>query len=257
MKSALVWSIALTLFSSAGFAAETDIQKLMADKIESDPAAFNESIKGSLSSKGQIKGIQELPISKIFFVDAEHGIYLITPDARFVFEGTLKDVWHRKTIKSLEDARSTERVPLSNIGFKPEEQLAAFRIGNQNIPRQGVVFVDPTSELTINFLQLLKQNENAVNWTVVLLPLVGGNNAVDRARRIWCATDRQGAVNDLINGTSSALGSLKDGCTEEPIIMGMMITDIFQIKSLPHLIREDGLTSHGVPTDFNAWLKQP
>lgn len=212
--------------------------------------------KEALSAKGAIKGVQLLPIDKIFFVEAEQGTYLVTPDGRFVFEGKLKDVWHRKTINSLEAARSIERTPLSNIGFKPEEQLATFTIGNPKVKRQGAIFVDPTSPHTVAALQDLMKNEKNINWTVILMPLVGGDQAMDRARRLWCSTDAEGAKKDLVNGTSESLTVMKQPCSEEPIVMAMMLADLFRISHLPHLIREDGLVSEGYPNNFKSWFSQ-
>ena len=219
-------------------------------------ADFRAMTKEGLHAKGAVKGVQLLPIDKILFVEAEQGNYLITPDGRFVFEGKLKDVWHRKTINSLEAARAIERTPLSNIGFKPEEQLATFTIGNPNIKRQGAIFVDPTSPITVTALQDLMKNEKNINWTVILMPLVGGDQAMDRARRLWCSKDVEGAKKDLISGTAEALSSMKQPCSEEPIVMAMMLADVFRISHLPHLIREDGLTSEGYPNDFKTWYRQ-
>lgn len=212
--------------------------------------------KEALKAKGAIKGVQLLPIDKIFFVEAEQGNYLVTPDGRFVFEGKLKDVWHRKTINSLDAARAIERTPLSNIGFKPEEQLATFTIGNPKVKRKGAIFVDPTSPITQIALKEILKDEQNTNWTVILMPLVGGDQAMDRSRRLWCSTDAAGAKSDLINGTSNALGTMKKPCSEEPIVMAMMLADLFRISHLPHLIREDGLRSEGFPDNFKAWFTQ-
>lgn len=218
---------------------------------------FKEMLRGGLATKGQIIGMRELPTSKIYFVEAEQGTYLVTSDGRFVFEGTLKDVWHRKTIRTAEDVRLTERTPVSNIGFKPEEQLAHFVIGDPSLDRHGVAFVDPTSTYTSQFLKQLYEQRDSVNWTVVLLPLVGGNTAVDRSLRLHCATDQDQAKLDLIFGTNHAFGQMREGCSDEKILLGMMLTDLFRIKSLPHILREDGLVSHGLPIDFNTWFTQP
>lgn len=233
-------------------------QKESKDSIAPDPSTFRQEIKGSLEAKGQIKGIQEIPISKLFYVEAEQGNYLITSDGRFVFEGKMTDVWYRRTISSLEDARAVERTPVDNIGFKPEEQLATFKIGDVDKPRLGVAFIDPTTDYSLQFLKKINEaKELKGHWTIVLMPLIGGTEAVDRSLRLWCSTDSKGAKEDLIAGTSNSFKTMKEGCNDERIIMAMMLTDVFRIKSLPHLIREDGLISEGYPKDFDAWFVQP
>lgn len=227
------------------------------ESVAPEAAQYRKEIRESLSGKGKVKGIQQLPIDKLYFVEADQGSYIVSADGRFVFEGKLKDVWHRKTISNLDAARSTERTPLSNIGFKPEEQLATFTIGNPKVKRKGAVFVDPTSPMTITALAEIMKDESNTNWTVILMPLVGGDQAMDRSRRLWCAIDRKGATKDLINGTATSLQNLKQPCSEEPIVMAMMLADIFRISYLPHFIREDGLRSEGLPENFKAWYSQP
>jgi thiol:disulfide interchange protein DsbC len=237
-------------------------QATIAQTVQSEPALpdierYKESVKGGLETKGLIIGMQEMPISKLMFVEAEQGTYLVSSDGRFVIEGTVKDIWHRRTIRTLADVIETRRTPVSNIGFRPEEQLAHFVIGNQNIPRQGVAFVDPSSEYTSMFLKSLYEDKENVNWTVVLMPLVGGNASVDRSLRLWCSTDRDQAQLDFIFGTNLSFEQMKEGCNDEKIVMGMLLAEVFRITSLPHLIREDGLVSNGYPQDFNAWFARP
>lgn len=236
---------------------------VVATEVKTDPALpesgpFRQQIKGHLEAKGQVKGIQEIPMAKLYFVEAEQGSYLITSDGRFVFEGKMTDVWYRRTIKTLEDARAVERTPVAHLGFKPEDQLATFKVGDESKARLGVAFVDPTTDYAKQFLKHISEKKDLNGyWTVVLMPLIGGPDSVDRSLRLWCAEDRDGAKADLIAGTSKSFGKLKPGCNDERIVMGMMLTDVFRIKSLPHLIREDGLISDGYPKDFDAWHKQP
>ena len=158
--------------------------------------------------------------------------------------------------RTIEDVNQTLRTPVSNIGFSPEEQLATFQIGNAEIPRQEVAFVDPLSEITHEFLQHLYATRDTTNWTIILLPMVGGNNSVDRALRLHCATDRDQARLDLIFGTDLSFGEMKEGCNDEKIVKAMLLTDLFQIENLPHLIREDGLVSSGYPRNFEEWNSQ-
>lgn len=215
---------------------------------------YRKQIKEALNGKGQVKGIQELPITKLYFVEAENGNYIVSADGRFIFQGSLKDVWHRRTINSLEAARKAERVPLSNIGFEPEQQLATFTIGNAK-KRTGAIFVDPTSPVTMTALKELTTRKNE-RWTVILMPLVGGDSAMHRARSLWCAENVAAAKTDLINGTDKSFSKMKPGCSEEPIVMAMMLTDIFGVTHLPLVVREDGLRSEGFPEQFNSWMKQ-
>lgn len=243
----------LAMLSTAAFA-----NPVLKNDALPDQETFRQDIKGNLEAKGQVKGIQEIPVSKLYYVEAEQGSYLITSDGRFVFEGKLTDVWYRRTIDSLDDARAVERTPVSHIGFKPEEQLASFIIGDKEKPRLGVAFVDPSTDYSLKFMQkIAKDDKLEGHWTIVLMPLIGGNTAVDRSLRLWCSEDEKLALQDLIDGTSKSFTKMREGCNDERIIMGMMLTDVFRIKSLPHLVREDGLISEGYPQDYDKWFSQP
>lgn len=215
---------------------------------------YSEKIKDNLNKMGEVRGIQELPVSQVFFVEAEKGNYLVTGDGRFVFQGSLQDVWHRKHIDSIEDARQTIRTPLSNMNFDPLEQLPAWQVGNPDIPRQGLVFVDPTSAITQQFLQQVIAEKDKYHFVVALLPLVGGEKAMDRARRLHCAKDRELALIDLANYTNESTGELRTDCNAEKIMFGAAMTQVFRIEALPHFVREDGLISKGLPEDLDAWL---
>lgn len=222
-----------------------------------DAKSFKESIKENLTQKGDIVGIQELPMKKLFFVEATGGTYIVSSDGRFIFQGKLTDVWHRRTVSDLASAIQIQRTPVSNIGFKPEEQLATFQVGNPSLPRQGVAFVDPTSLYTQKFMQHILSDAEKYNWTVILLPLVGGEAAKNRANRLWCAKDREGALLDLANGTNNTTNDLQEDCSNEKVMLASMLTDVFQITNLPHIVREDGLKISGFPVKFDEWLAQP
>lgn len=250
MKKTLVALLTVVTFSANA----QDNSKTIGQSTAPEAKEYRKQIKEALNGKGQLKGIQELPISKLYFVEAENGNYIVSADGRFVFQGQLKDVWHRRTINSLDAARKSERVPLSNIGFEPEQQLATFTIGNAK-KRTGAIFVDPTSPITMTALKELTTRKNE-RWTVILMPLVGGDSAMHRARSLWCSADAPAAKADLINGTDKSFSKMKQDCSEEPIVMAMMLTDIFGVTHLPLVVREDGLRSEGFPEQFNSWMNQ-
>lgn len=257
----LVASIAMSVFFSAN-AQESVIPQKVQDSIKSettlpDHKTFREEVRINLEKKGDIVGIKELPMKKLFFVEAENGSYVVSADGRFVFDGRLVDVWHRKNINTLADAQKIQRTPVSNIGFEPEEQLATFQFGDPTLPRSGVAFVDPTSQYTTQFLEYLTNNEDKYNFTVVLAPLVGGTSAVDRAKRLWCAKDRKMAKEDLIKGTSKSFSAMRSDCDDDKVNLMAMLTGVFGIEELPHIIREDGLVAEGLPVNFEEWYAQP
>lgn len=224
---------------------------------ETSYATYSQETKEGLAKKGAIVGIKEVPVGKLYFVEAEKGSYLVSANGRFVLDGSFKDVWHRKTLKTLADLEGIDRVPVSANAKKIETIMATYTIGKPEIPRSGVIFVDPSSEITVTALQKLQSVSDEQRWVVVLMPVVGGANALDRSRRIFCASDQEAAKLDLINGTSNAFTSIDKTCGDEKLLAAQFVTNVFGITSLPHVIREDGLVSDGFPIEFDDWYKQP
>ena len=215
---------------------------------------FAQAVRNQLNNMGRIQGMQELPISKLMFVQAESGSYMVSTDGRFIIRGEVQDVWHRRTLRTLEDVAATHRMPLANMNFDFDTQLASMRIGNPDIPRQGLVFADPTSEITQRFVQMVIDSDK-YHFTLAMMPLVGGNEAAARAVKLLCATDREAAILDLANGTSDSLPETTDGCDDSDLPFTVFMQEIFRINQLPHFVREDGLISEGLPEELDEWLE--
>jgi thiol:disulfide interchange protein DsbC len=249
-------AVALLTSLTTGALAETD-KTSKEDVSESRPSRseFAKEVKQSLNQFGSVQGIQELPISKLFFVQADGGSYMISADGRFAIKGTIQDVWHRRTLRTIADVQAAERVPLANMKFNFEKDLASLQVGSTDIPRQGVIFADPTSQLTKDFLAQVLENEEKYNFTVIMMPLVGGDEAASRAISILCAPDREAAIRDMANGTDDSFMETNEGCGDQKLTFTVFMQEVFRIENLPHLVREDGLVSSGLPEDLDAWLE--
>ncbi|MDC9502982.1 MULTISPECIES: hypothetical protein [unclassified Pseudoalteromonas] len=218
---------------------------------------FAEQTKRDLGKYGAVNAIQELPITRLYFVEAESGSYIISSDGRFAIEGAVKDVWHRKTIKTVDDVRATLRMPLSEMKFDFQKDLASLVLGNPDIPRQGVIFGDPTAKHTRDLVAKINANKDKYHFVFVMMPLIGGEEAVKRSMSILCAPDRDKAIEDLANNTDTSFLDTNEGCPDQNLMFTVYMQEIFKITNLPHLIREDGFVSKGAPTELDEWLEAP
>lgn len=216
---------------------------------------FAEQTKRDLGKYGAINTIQELPISRMYFVEAQNGSFIISSDGRFAIEGTVKDVWHRKTLKTVEDVRATLRMPLKEMKFDFQKDLASLVIGNPDIPRQGIIFGDPTAKHTQDLVSKINANKDKYHFVFVMMPLIGGEEAVERSMSVLCAPDRKLAIEDLANNTSESFLDTNDGCPDQNLMFTVYMQEIFKITNLPHLVREDGLVSKGAPIQLDEWLE--
>ncbi|WP_076922410.1 hypothetical protein [Pseudoalteromonas sp. SK20] len=218
---------------------------------------FADQTKRDLGKYGAVNSIQELPISRLYFVEAESGSFIISSDGRFAIEGSIKDVWHRKTLKTVDDVRSTLRMPLADMKFDFNKDLASLVLGNPDIPRQGVIFGDPTAKHTRDLVSKINANKEKYNFTFVMMPLIGGEEAVKRSMSILCAPDRELAIEDLANNTDKSFLETNEGCPDQNLMFTVYMQEIFKITNLPHVVREDGFVSKGAPLVLDEWLEAP
>lgn len=218
---------------------------------------FADQTKRDLGKYGAVNSIQELPISRLYFVEAESGSFIISSDGRFAIEGSIKDVWHRKTLKTVDDVRSTLRMPLADMKFDFNKDLASLVLGNPDIPRQGVIFGDPTAKHTRDLVSKINANKEKYNFTFVMMPLIGGEEAVKRSMSILCAPDRELAIEDLANNTDKSFLETNEGCPDQNLMFTVYMQEIFKITNLPHVVREDGFVSKGAPLELDEWLEAP
>lgn len=210
-------------------------------------------LKQTLSQKGDIEGIQELPIDNLMLVKTKTGqTYFVSKNGRFVIQGQLIDTWFRRTIDELSEARSAHRVPLEKMGVKLDE-LATFQFGNKDIPKQATIFVDPNCGYCHALFNKIKQSPEKYNVDFVLTAILGSQSLIT-AKRLECAKDRSLATMDLLNSTKLAT-DIDPDCDAATVKKAPIVMGLLEARGTPFLIREDGLTLNGLPSDFDAWLE--
>ncbi|ALU46159.1 hypothetical protein [Pseudoalteromonas rubra] len=253
----VLWSSYL-LAESVPKQAEDPVASLIGTALpKPDKQTYKDGVKRDLGKYGTVNGIQELPITKLFFVEAENGTYLISADGRFAIEGSIKDIWHRKTLKTTADVVDTLRMPLKEMNFDFEQELASVVLGNPALPRQGIIFGDPSSEHSRALVRQIMAEPDKYHFVFIFMPLIGGEDAVRQSVSLLCAPDRALAIRDLANNTSKSFLSSNDGCADQNLMFTVFMQEVFRIKHLPHLVREDGLISQGAPLDLDSWLEAP
>ena len=210
-------------------------------------------LKQTLSQKGDIEGIQELPVENLMLVKTKSGqTYFVSKNGRFVFQGQLIDTWFRRTIDELSEARNAHRVPLEKMGVKLDE-LATLSFGNQDIPKQATIFVDPNCGYCHALFNKIQQSPEKYNVDFVLTAMLGSQSLLE-SKRLNCAVDKSKAVIDLMNKTKLAT-EMKEDCDAKAVQKAPIVMGLLEARGTPFLVREDGLTFNGLPSDFDAWLE--
>jgi len=217
-----------------------------------------ETIEEVFGNAGQLRGMRELPVGRLLFVEADNEYLAMSENGRFVFRGEILDLWNRRKIESLEDARANERVPLSTFGLNIEEDLKPISIGNKEIAPQAIAFVDPSSEHTTSLIERIIQYEKDVHIQLIMLPLLGGEDAIEASRALMCHKDTNQQLEAMLSRDFTRVTKqLDETCGVEEVQLANALRPVFSINGLPFVVRNDGLTARGAPEDVKNWLERP
>ncbi|HBR6161432.1 TPA: DsbC family protein [Klebsiella pneumoniae] len=228
--------------------------------------ALNQSSRGLVSklSPYQPKDAVYLPTGGIFlFEDQRSGLTLVTTTGRYSFsEGKVYDVLRKKQVQSISDIRESYFLPLNEAPFKPEDAFT-IQFGNPSLKRQAVIFISLDCQDCIDFLKKMNEERELVRFDIVILPSPG--ESAKRVKQMWCSVKAGKITNyDILQ---SLLGKSKDinnrliphenlkDCSVEPIVTGLYLASIYNVKGIPSVVREDGVLGNGLPTDYKNWLK--
>ncbi|MBW8191369.1 hypothetical protein K0504_09995 [Neiella marina] len=179
--------------------------------------------------------------------------FVTSNNARFAIQGKVWDSWTKRYINTLDDLLDSLHVPLAQIGIHVE-QMAHLKLGNHSKSRLGVVFIDPLSVSSREFLKRMSATPNKYRFDVVLVP-TQRPGSLEEAQRLWCSPDKGAALSDLLNNTKNAPASKDESsCNIQALIKSSIALNMLNIKTVPHIVREDGLMALGVPTNFDQWL---
>ncbi len=197
----------------------------------------------------QIESMKQLPVNGLVMIMSQGKPIFVTPGGRFAITGTLRDMWTGKVIDTLEGVDSMSRVPISKVE-QAEKDLGILQHGEG---RTVYAFVDPHC----TYCQKLFEHastDSSVNYRFVITPMLGQRSNQDSVT-LWCASDREAATTAML---SHQIGQLEqtDDCDKSALVKNLTFAKILGVTGVPFLIRDDGLTSRGLPTDLKAWTNE-
>lgn len=207
--------LAIALFPPIAARDETAIRELVAKQF---PDIRIESL-----SKSPIPGLYELYYGgRIVYVDEK---------VNYVLQGPLLDAKGRWNLTA-ESLGKFAAIPFDELPFD-----SAFKIVKGTGQRKLALFGDPASTAIRHLEQELAQVDNMTLY-VFLLPFEHRNpGATDKARGIWCATDRASAWHETVaNGRTPPAPAT---CSA-PIDETLKIASKHHVNVLPTLVFADG-----------------
>ena len=181
----------------------------------------------------EINAIAESVMPGVYEVVSGAQVYYLTPDGRYMLEGSIIDLENRVDIS--EQRRGTLQV--SVIEQIPEEQMLVFNNEAGNADRAITVFTDSDC----GFCQKLHREIDAItdaNIRVryILFPRAGIDSASSHElQSVWCSDDQQTAMTIAKSG-----GQVPSATCENPIEAHMAVARQVGLRGTPLIYLDDG-----------------
>lgn len=202
------------------------------------------------------ENVVHLPATAIFATENKGRFAVFTDTGRFIIQGTLYDVWDQKEINTVEDARwAATHIPVHKADVRFDD-LGPLAIGSGD----KVVYL--FSDIQCGHCKELTDQARAnlpadYRMEVILLPLLGPESTV-RTAELLCAQDRARAWKAAMSGdmTTKLDPMPGDQCDGEILQKRMVTAQFLGARTVPFMIRDDGLVQQGVPAQgFLHWLQ--
>ncbi|OED35350.1 hypothetical protein AB833_30790 [Chromatiales bacterium (ex Bugula neritina AB1)] len=180
-----------------------------------------------------ITSITESVLPGIYELVSEAQVYYLSPDGRFMLEGSIVDLQEKVNIS--EQRRGG--LQLSLIDEVPEDQMIVFNNEDSNADRWITVFTDTDC----GYCQKLHQEIAAITQADIrvrylMFPRAGMNSASARElQSVWCSDDQQAAMTTAKSG-----GKVKPATCENPIQSHVSLATQVGLRGTPLIYLDDG-----------------
>ena len=193
-----------------------------------------------------------LPINGMIAAVKNEKLAFVSDNGRFVFRGSLYDTWSQKEITTLAEAeRASNYIDLAKLRFRVDD-LAPFTFGTGS--KEVVIFTDPLCPSCHQLMQDLKQVKG---YTFKILELSAmGPDSGKIVRSLHCAKDKSEALAVALGETKPrVVDQVGDDCDTSAIGKRIISAQMFGVKGVPFIIRNDGLVRHGYEKgSLEPWL---
>lgn len=196
-----------------------------------------------------------LPINGLVMASKEGKIRLVSDNGRFVIDGKLYDTWNKEFVETLDQAhRTMSYIDLKKMNLNVDD-LAPFTYGKG--PKQVTVFIDPYCQWCKKLIGEMKGLEKEYTFKILPIPVLGDRSNV-MVRTEHCAADRNAAYAAATTGMGydDLKADPTKPCDTEALGKRLITAQLFGIKGVPYMIRDDGLVHQGFTSEgLVYWLK--
>lgn len=193
-----------------------------------------------------------MPINGMIAAVKNGKLAFVSDNGRFVFRGSMYDTWTQQEVTTLAEAEQASKyIDLKKLKFNIED-LVPFTVGTGS--RTVVVFTDPLCPSCAQLISDLQKVEG-YSFKIVEVPALGDNSA-KIVRSLLCAKDKEEAFS-VVTGKSKpqVVPQRGNDCDTSPIGKRIISAQMFGVKGVPFMIRDDGLIKHGYEKGtLSNWL---
>lgn len=198
---------------------------------------------------------EALPIKDLNFIRTKQGLtYLISRDGRYVFQGSLIDVWNGRALANVSELKKLkDRVNFKYLGISSQDM---FTLSLGTGADEVFIFSDPNCGLChkllgkINKSSLIKKNFKV---HAVITPLLHKTSmSKSKSLASMAQQDPGAAMAAFIN---NSIGD--DGDSDQPvpgIQYNLLVARALSIQNFPFIVNSRGRIHIGMPDDIYLFL---
>lgn len=204
--------------------------------VAQDSKTAEQQLRESLSELAPdlpITAIAESPLPGVYEVVSDGQIYYLTPDGRYMVEGSIIDLENRVNLS--EQRRGNLQLAL--IHDVPEDQMVVFNNETNDATRWITVFTDTDC----GYCQKLHREIDTITAADIkvrylMFPRAGMESASFRElQSVWCADDQQEAMTAAKTG-----GTVAEASCENPIQSHVDLAGRVGLRGTPLIYLDDG-----------------
>jgi len=180
-----------------------------------------------------INSVAESPLPGVYEVVSDGQIYYLTPDGRYMLEGSIIDLVDRVNVS--EQRRGNLQLAL--IQEVPEEQMIVFDNDSEDATRWITVFTDTDCGFCQKLHREIDTITNAdIKVRYLMFPRAGMESAsAEELQSVWCADDQQAAMTAAKTG-----GRVSYATCENPIQSHVDLAGRVGLRGTPLIYLDDG-----------------
>jgi thiol:disulfide interchange protein DsbC len=216
-------AIALGATMHAAMAQEAEIRKALAARLP--PSAVVDEVTPS-------------PIAGLYEVRSGTSVFYTDPHGDYVVRGDMLDT---RSHVNLTEARVAK---LSKLDFAKLPLRDAVVSVRGRGTRKLAVFADPDCPFCKQLEGMLQERDDVTVYTF-LMPILGPGS-LDKAKAIWCASDKAGAWTAWMR--EGTLPSAQAACDTGALDRNLALKGRYSIRGTPTLVFESGMRTSGAMT---------